>query len=104
MGWQNTLVVIIQQFEPVKHESKRSIRTKITTVKKYIDKAFTRLPAGTPRIHPKFITIKDKSWPKKEQPKDWKDTLHKKMRETCSPSGMEAFDIMFPTASQGRRS
>ena len=94
--WQNTLVVIIQEFEEFrsKNESKRLIRNKIINIKKNIDAAFKLL--GTPatlKIHPKFITIKDKSW-RRKQPEDWKETLHKKMRETCNPSGMKAFDIM----------
>ena len=100
--WQKTLVVIInimhvQGFRRNKRHqedtTESSRRYKINMFKKKIDTTFDQLstPAKS-RIYPNFITTSKAD--KAKKPKDWKKNLHDTMRETCSSSGKEGFNIM----------
>ncbi len=82
--WQRTLIVIVQEF-------KSNIRMEDATESRIMNKINTtfnelRTPAVS-RRYPAFITIKKGAG-------DWKNDLYDMMREKCSPSGREGFNVM----------
>ncbi len=90
--WQKTLIVMVQEFKTGKKrmeaDATELIDRRKSRIMNKINTTFNELrtPAVS-RRYPAFITIKEGAG-------DWKNDLYDMMRETCSPSGREGFDIM----------